>query len=106
MSQEKPLSTVTVRHGSLRESREQQHAAVARAGAAPVAAGASASSAEVTFEGTVRTTVLPKAAGPDQAATPDYERRFQTVKVLGAGGMGEVTLAEDRDIDRRVALKR
>src|SRR4029077_11444666 len=32
--------------------------------------------------------------------------RYEPSKVLGAGGMGEVVLVSDHDIDRKVAIKR
>ncbi len=40
------------------------------------------------------------------SAPPGSERRYEVMQVLGAGGMGEVALAEDHDIQRKVALKR
>jgi serine/threonine-protein kinase len=54
------------------------------------------------------TTVLPKVevlAG-SVALVPSSMPRYQRVRVLGQGGMGEVALVEDRDIGRTVALKR
>ena len=51
--------------------------------------------------------MLPRFEGsPDEpiVMVPD-EERYQPIKVLGAGGMGEVLLGEDRDIGRRVAIK-
>jgi serine/threonine-protein kinase len=56
-----------------------------------------------------RTTVLPrrKKAGPGEAATVSENRaRFDRVRVLGQGAMGEVELARDNDIRRTVAVKR
>lgn len=38
--------------------------------------------------------------------TPRDELRYQKEGVLGRGGMGEVRLAQDQDIGRRVAIKR
>ncbi len=55
-----------------------------------------------------RTTVFPKAQAVDgevrlAAATRE---RFEELAPLGKGGMGEVLLVKDHDIDRTVALKR
>jgi serine/threonine-protein kinase len=55
-----------------------------------------------------RTTVFPKAQqvnGEVQLATATRER-FEEMAPLGKGGMGEVLLVKDHDIDRTVALKR
>jgi serine/threonine-protein kinase len=55
---------------------------------------------------TARTmTVLPRTASAVNP-TPTQKPRYQSEKVLGEGGMGEVVLADDHDIDRRVAIKR
>jgi len=61
-----------------------------------------------TLDGVVRTTVLPRASATASGVSPPLgsERRFEVLQVLGAGGMGEVALAEDRDIQRKVAVKR
>ena len=53
----------------------------------------------------LRTTVLPRLEGGEIVADsgrPRYER----VGPLGEGGIGEVSLARDQDIDRPVAIKR
>jgi serine/threonine-protein kinase len=34
------------------------------------------------------------------------ERRYEPIRVIGRGGLGEVSLVHDRDIDRAVAIKR
>jgi serine/threonine-protein kinase len=49
------------------------------------------------------TTVLPHVTQTGLVAR--QEQRYVPINTLGAGGMGEVVLAEDRDIGRRVAVK-
>jgi serine/threonine-protein kinase len=55
-----------------------------------------------------RTTVLPHVDGDGTAIQLSLESRsrYQPTKLLGAGGMGEVVLVDDHDIERKVALKR
>jgi len=57
---------------------------------------------------TQRSTVLPrvewKGTLPDVVASP--RERFEELGTLGQGGMGEVVLLKDHDIERTVALKR
>ena len=50
-------------------------------------------------------TVLPEIQGMD-ALQPRDEPRYELRGTLGQGGMGEVLLAYDRDIEREVAMKR
>jgi len=50
-----------------------------------------------------RTTVLP--AFDAGTVVHRHRDRYQTLEVLGRGGMGEVVLGRDHDIDREVALK-
>ncbi len=57
--------------------------------------------ARTTTGATSRSAVLPRAA----AAALATDERYAKKRVLGAGGMGEVVLAEDRDIGRHVAVK-
>ena len=59
-------------------------------------------------DGFLRTTVLPRVAPSTVASQLELgtERRFEEVEIIGAGGMGEVALVDDRDIQRKVALKR
>jgi len=54
------------------------------------------------------TTVLPKVEQADGsiALRPCSETRYQRIRRLGAGAMGEVTLVKDNDIGRTVAVKR
>jgi eukaryotic-like serine/threonine-protein kinase len=57
---------------------------------------------------TMRSTVLPRLGaceGPPREHGDDLPR-FEALRVLGQGGIGEVTLVRDNDIDRPVALKR
>lgn len=75
--------------------------------------------------GDPRDTVVDDAADAKAAATSSFPRpsvlpspaelvtgsgeaaqRFRAIQPLGTGGIGEVVLVEDRDIDRRVAVKR
>src|SRR6185369_3146229 len=55
-----------------------------------------------------RSTVLPRRKPNEQS--PELEAgarpRFDRVRLLGKGGMGEVELARDNDIRRTVAVKR
>ena len=74
---------------------------------APAASGAFGATSPVrrTTNNSARTTVLPRwshgAVLPDENL-PRYER----LRPLGEGGIGEVVLAKDHDIDRSVAIKR
>jgi serine/threonine protein kinase len=55
-----------------------------------------------------RTTVLPHVDGDGTHVQLSLESRsrYEPTKLLGAGGMGEVVLVRDHDIERKVALKR
>jgi serine/threonine-protein kinase len=55
-----------------------------------------------------RTTVLPRvaASGADSTWQIDNRPRYEPLRSLGAGGVGEVMLVRDHDIERPVALKR
>ena len=55
-----------------------------------------------------RTTVLPKVDGDGTVVQLSLQERsrYEPTKLLGAGGMGEVVLVKDHDIDRKVAVKR
>ncbi len=55
-----------------------------------------------------RTTVLPRVTVSDGGPRwgVDSRPRYEKLKNLGEGGMGEVALVEDRDIERKVAVKR
>jgi serine/threonine-protein kinase len=56
-----------------------------------------------------RTTVLPRlSSGPAQVAGLSFEPRdrYEMIRALGEGGMGEVALVSDHDIERKVARKR
>jgi serine/threonine-protein kinase len=57
---------------------------------------------------TIRTTVLPKRRRAEADAAVEFHAhpRFERLKKLGEGGIGEVALAVDHDISRRVAMKR
>jgi serine/threonine protein kinase len=54
-----------------------------------------------------RSTVLPRSVRVgDSHEVVEAAQRFVPVRVLGTGGLGEVTLVQDNDIHRSVALKR
>ena len=56
----------------------------------------------------VRSTVLPRVQLVDDRPqlVQEIRQRFETVRLLGEGGAGEVLAARDNDIGRQVALKR
>jgi serine/threonine-protein kinase len=55
-----------------------------------------------------RSTVLPRIQWEGAIPVPSAQPRlrFEELEALGAGGMGEVVLAKDHDIERTVAIKR
>ncbi len=55
-----------------------------------------------------RTTVLPRIEGEGARVrlVAELKTRYEPVRMLGAGGMGEVVLVHDQDIARKVAVKR
>jgi serine/threonine-protein kinase len=59
--------------------------------------------------GAARSAVLPRTRAPEDASAaadvPD-QPRYERIRPLGEGGMGEVVLALDHDIERKVAIKR
>ena len=63
---------------------------------------------DIPIKTTLSTSVLPRIEPTEDGArlVESEGPRYEAGKVLGAGGMGEVALAEDRDIGRKVALKR
>jgi serine/threonine-protein kinase len=56
----------------------------------------------------VRTTVLPRRApgGGSVAVQMEGQPRFEKLRLLGEGGIGQVNLVHDHDISRAVAVKR
>jgi serine/threonine protein kinase len=69
--------------------------------------GASTNSGRVTL-GRGSITVLPdvRNEGEQLIIVPRDKTRYESNKLLGRGGMGEVKLAHDHDIGRKVAVKR
>lgn len=55
-----------------------------------------------------RVTTLPRVEDDGEALrlVPEVKARYEPLKLLGAGGMGEVVLVQDNDIARKVAVKR
>jgi serine/threonine-protein kinase len=83
--------------------------------AAATRAGTAAAEVRLTTTATAapagaRTAVLPRATAASRedgaAAIPLDLARYERLRPLGEGGMGEVALARDHDIDRPVAIKR
>jgi serine/threonine protein kinase len=70
--------------------------------------GTTRSEAVTTPGSPARSTVLPRVEwnGPTPEVKPSGRHRFEELGLLGEGGMGEVVLAKDHDIERTVALKR
>jgi len=70
--------------------------------------GAAVSQVPVSQSMVGRTTVLPRVetVGAHTRVVVDELRRFDLLKQLGEGGLGEVTGVLDNDIGRRVAIKR
>jgi len=61
-----------------------------------------------TLPSRARTTVLPRieGEGPSVRLVDEAKTRYEPLKLLGTGGMGEVVLVHDQDIARKVAVKR
>src|SRR5262245_11363942 len=75
--------------------------------AATVVAGADSAQPSPLTTTTARTTVLPRITeGGEVAWSGEGTPRYEQLNALGEGGVGEVLLARDRDIERRVAIKR
>src|SRR5258708_243729 len=81
-------------------------AAIQDTGPAPLAAGADGASATGSASVRGRTTVLPPRHRGNVAAAAEVEPRFDHLRTLGEGAMGQVDLVRDNDIHRTVALKR
>jgi serine/threonine-protein kinase len=82
---------------------DQTQAATPAPASEPVVARGSQSALELS----ARSTVLPRLSRVSGAvASQPNAPRFVPMRTLGSGGLGEVTLVKDNDIDREVALKR
>jgi eukaryotic-like serine/threonine-protein kinase len=74
----------------------------------PQRGGIGATAAFAAPASAARTTVLPRVDGAGTGLTLSIasRSRHEPSKLLGAGGMGEVILVRDQDIERQVAVKR
>ncbi len=75
-------------------------AAIQDTGPAPLAAGADGASATGSASVRGRTTVLPPRHRGNVAAAAEVEPRFDHLRTLGEGAMGQVDLVRDNDIHR------
>ncbi len=64
--------------------------------------------ASASVNASLRTTVLPRVeiVGEQPQVVADGKVRYELTRRLGEGGVGEVVMARDNDIDRDVAIKR
>lgn len=74
--------------------------------AAP-SAGLGLRSSSLSKSAAARSAVLPRIGDSGEVAWSNDEKpRYEQLRPLGEGGVGEVALAHDRDIERQVAIKR
>src|SRR5262249_7540325 len=93
--------------GSPQEQAENSHAPTVLA--SEVATGADRTPIALAATTAARTTtVLPRIEGDGDVLrlVPDTRTRYEPVQLLGAAGMCEVTLVQDQEIARHVAIKR
>ncbi|HVY44864.1 MAG TPA: serine/threonine-protein kinase, partial [Minicystis sp.] len=97
------LAGATFQPGSPRAGSAAELAETLAALDADAAASSPPSGGRTTF---ARASVLPRLRAAAAAPAPLHGARFEPLRPLGEGGVGEVVLVEDRDIERKVAVKR
>jgi len=99
-----PAKSHVVAHTVLAETVAAPSSGPQRAALSPMAA----SMPDARGMSSVRTTVLPRIEvnGAEAQVVFDGKERFEKLKLLGEGGLGEVVGALDHDIGRKVAIKR